>query len=164
MNLLKGGMRTFHDFDTEQQQGMACSVEALATDDATVILLCWPRRIRPLIRGVSRKKSRRPLQVGRSPMWNRLSSSCRDPWNGSCARTSTGTACAVHELDAPSNNRLQRMVRCALAAEPERQCGRAEDRFMAVRSRRRTSALGRDLPVDMCALLHRVRSNLSFCI
>ena len=86
MNLLKGGMRTFHDFDTEQQQGMACSVEALATDDATVILLCWPRRIRPLIRGVSRKKSRRPLQVGRSPMWNRLSSSCRDPWNGSCGR------------------------------------------------------------------------------
>ena len=56
MNLLKGGMRTFHDFDTEQQQGMACSVEALATDDATVILLCWPRRIRPLIRGVSREE------------------------------------------------------------------------------------------------------------
>ena len=33
---------------------MARSVDALATDDATVILLCWPRRIRPLIRGVSR--------------------------------------------------------------------------------------------------------------
>jgi SAM-dependent methyltransferase len=45
---------TFHDFDTEQQQGMARSVDALATRDATVILLCWPRRIRPLIRGVSR--------------------------------------------------------------------------------------------------------------
>lgn len=44
---------TFHDFDTEQQQGMARSVDALATRDATVILLCWPRRIRPLIRGVS---------------------------------------------------------------------------------------------------------------
>jgi len=46
---------TFHDFDTEQQRGMAHSVNALATEDATVILLCWPRRIRPLIRGVSRE-------------------------------------------------------------------------------------------------------------
>ena len=45
---------TFHDFDTKQQRGMARSVDALATKDATVILLCWPRRIRPLIRGVSR--------------------------------------------------------------------------------------------------------------
>jgi hypothetical protein len=47
---------TFHDFDTEQQQGMARSVDALATKDATVILLCWQRRIRPLIRGVSREE------------------------------------------------------------------------------------------------------------
>ena len=47
---------TFHDFDTEQQRGMARSVEALATEDATVILLCWPRRTRPLIRGVSREE------------------------------------------------------------------------------------------------------------
>jgi hypothetical protein len=47
---------TFHDFDTEQQQGMARSVDAVATKDATVILLCWPRRIRPLIRGVSREE------------------------------------------------------------------------------------------------------------
>ena len=47
---------TFHDFDTERQQGMARSVDALATEDAAVILLCWPRRIRPLIRGVSRKE------------------------------------------------------------------------------------------------------------
>ena len=47
---------TFHDFDTEQQQGMARSVDALASEDATVILLCWPRRIRPLIRGVSREE------------------------------------------------------------------------------------------------------------
>ncbi|MDO3722836.1 class I SAM-dependent methyltransferase [Marinobacter sp. chi1] len=45
---------TFHDFDTRQQRAMARSVDALATQDATVILLCWPRRIRPLIRGVSR--------------------------------------------------------------------------------------------------------------
>jgi SAM-dependent methyltransferase len=47
---------TFHDFNTEQQQGMARSVDALATRDATVILLCWPRRIRPLIRGVDREE------------------------------------------------------------------------------------------------------------
>ncbi len=47
---------TFHDFDAEQQQGMARSVDALATEDATVILLCWPRRVRPLIRGVSREE------------------------------------------------------------------------------------------------------------
>lgn len=47
---------TFHDFDSEQQLGMARSVDALATEDATVILLCWPRRMRPLIRGVSREE------------------------------------------------------------------------------------------------------------
>ena len=45
---------TFHDFDTEEQGRMARSVDALATKDATAILACWPRRIRPLIRGVSR--------------------------------------------------------------------------------------------------------------
>ncbi|HEY7865212.1 MAG TPA: class I SAM-dependent methyltransferase [Psychromonas sp.] len=47
---------TFHDFDTEQQKGMARSIDALAAKDATIILLCWPRRIRPLIRGVSREE------------------------------------------------------------------------------------------------------------
>jgi SAM-dependent methyltransferase len=47
---------TFHDFDLEQQQGMARSLDALATQDCTVILLCWPRRARPLIRGVSREE------------------------------------------------------------------------------------------------------------
>ncbi|GAB6262572.1 class I SAM-dependent methyltransferase [Photobacterium sp. CCB-ST2H9] len=47
---------TFHDFNTEQQRDMARCVDALATPDATVILLCWPRRIRPLIRGVDREE------------------------------------------------------------------------------------------------------------
>ena len=47
---------TFHDFDTEQQQAMARSLDALAAEDATVILLCWTRRIRPLIRGVRRQE------------------------------------------------------------------------------------------------------------
>lgn len=46
---------TFHDFDTRRQQAMARGVDALATEDATVILLCWPRRVRPLIRGVNRE-------------------------------------------------------------------------------------------------------------
>ncbi|MDX1459018.1 MAG: class I SAM-dependent methyltransferase [Marinobacter sp.] len=45
---------TFHDLNPKQQQRMARSIDGLATRDATVILLCWPRRIRPLIRGVSR--------------------------------------------------------------------------------------------------------------
>jgi SAM-dependent methyltransferase len=47
---------TFHDFDAEQRQGMARSVDALATEDATLILLCWSRRVRPFIRGVSREE------------------------------------------------------------------------------------------------------------
>jgi len=47
---------TFHDLDTEQQKGMAQSVDVMASKDATLILLCWPRRIRPLIRGVSREE------------------------------------------------------------------------------------------------------------
>ncbi|WP_111412214.1 class I SAM-dependent methyltransferase [Billgrantia lactosivorans] len=47
---------TFHDFDIERQRGMARSLDALASDDATVLLLCWPRRLRPLIRGVSREE------------------------------------------------------------------------------------------------------------
>jgi SAM-dependent methyltransferase len=47
---------TFHDFDADQQHAMARSVNTLATEDATVILLCWTRRIRPLIRGVSQQE------------------------------------------------------------------------------------------------------------
>jgi SAM-dependent methyltransferase len=45
---------TFHDFDTEAQQAMGRGVDAVASPDATVLLLCWPRRRRPLIRGVDR--------------------------------------------------------------------------------------------------------------
>ncbi|MEX0666099.1 MAG: methyltransferase domain-containing protein [Acidimicrobiia bacterium] len=47
---------TFHDFDTEQQQAMGRGVDAIAAPDATVLLLCWPRRRRPLIRGVERNE------------------------------------------------------------------------------------------------------------
>ena len=42
---------TFHDFDPDQQVAMGRGVDAVASDDATVILTVWPRRRRPLIRG-----------------------------------------------------------------------------------------------------------------
>ncbi len=47
---------TFHDFDTAQQQAMGRGVDAIAAPDATVLLICWPRRHRPLIRGVEREE------------------------------------------------------------------------------------------------------------
>lgn len=45
---------TFHDFDANQRVAMGKGVEAVAGPDATVLLLAWPKRRRPLIRGVSR--------------------------------------------------------------------------------------------------------------
>jgi cyclopropane fatty-acyl-phospholipid synthase-like methyltransferase len=45
---------TFHDFDTQQQEEMGRAVDAVAAADATVLLLVWPKRIRPLIRGATR--------------------------------------------------------------------------------------------------------------
>lgn len=45
---------TFHDFNRAQRTAMGRGVTAVATPDATVLLLVWPKRIRPLIRGVSR--------------------------------------------------------------------------------------------------------------
>jgi len=45
---------TFHDFERRERLGMGRGVDAITTDDATVLLLVWPKRIRPLIRGVSR--------------------------------------------------------------------------------------------------------------
>jgi SAM-dependent methyltransferase len=43
---------TFHDFDAEQRAAMGRTVDAIATDDATIILTVWPRRRRPFIGGV----------------------------------------------------------------------------------------------------------------
>ncbi len=43
---------TFHDFTPEQRSAMGRGVDAVATDDATIILTVWPDRRRPLIRGV----------------------------------------------------------------------------------------------------------------
>ena len=45
---------TFHDFDADQRVAMGKGVEAVAGLDATILLLAWPKRRRPLIRGVSR--------------------------------------------------------------------------------------------------------------
>jgi SAM-dependent methyltransferase len=45
---------TFHDFNQAQRMAMGRGVTAVATPDATVLLLVWPKRKRPLIRGVSR--------------------------------------------------------------------------------------------------------------
>ncbi len=47
---------TFHDFDADQRVAMGKGVEAVAGADATVLLLAWPKRRRPLIRGVSRNE------------------------------------------------------------------------------------------------------------
>ncbi|MDH3844495.1 MAG: class I SAM-dependent methyltransferase, partial [Myxococcales bacterium] len=45
---------TFHDFNEEQRKAMGRGVSAIASPDATVLLLVWPKRRRPLIRGASR--------------------------------------------------------------------------------------------------------------
>jgi SAM-dependent methyltransferase len=45
---------TFHDFDPARQQAMGREIDAIAAPDATVLLLVWPKRVRPLIRGATR--------------------------------------------------------------------------------------------------------------
>ena len=45
---------TFHDFDTASQQAMGREIDAISTPDTTVLLLVWPKRMRPLIRGATR--------------------------------------------------------------------------------------------------------------
>ncbi|MDH3199473.1 MAG: class I SAM-dependent methyltransferase [Myxococcales bacterium] len=45
---------TFHDFNEKQRKAMGRGVTAIASPDATVLLLVWPKRRRPLIRGASR--------------------------------------------------------------------------------------------------------------
>jgi SAM-dependent methyltransferase len=47
---------TFHDFNPAQQQAMGREIDAVSAPDATVLLLVWPRRRRPLIRGASRSE------------------------------------------------------------------------------------------------------------
>lgn len=45
---------TFHDLNSAQRAAMGQEVSAVAASDATVLLLVWPKRRRPLIRGVNR--------------------------------------------------------------------------------------------------------------
>jgi SAM-dependent methyltransferase len=45
---------TFHDFDETRQRAMGRGITAIAAPDATVLLLVWPKRKRPFIRGASR--------------------------------------------------------------------------------------------------------------
>lgn len=47
---------TFHDFDETARLAMGREVDAIAAQDATVFLLVWPKRIRPLIRGATRQE------------------------------------------------------------------------------------------------------------
>lgn len=47
---------TFHDFDTARQQAMGREIDTIAAPDATVLLLVWPKRRRPLIRGATRRE------------------------------------------------------------------------------------------------------------
>jgi ubiquinone/menaquinone biosynthesis C-methylase UbiE len=47
---------TFHDFDQAQRENMARGIDRVAEADASVLLLAWPRRRRPLIRGVTREE------------------------------------------------------------------------------------------------------------
>lgn len=46
---------TFHDLSRPQRAAMGRSVTAVATPAATLFLLVWPRRRRPLIRGADRE-------------------------------------------------------------------------------------------------------------
>lgn len=45
---------TFHDFDVARQRAMGREIAAVAAPDATLLLLVWPKRTRPLIRGATR--------------------------------------------------------------------------------------------------------------
>ena len=45
---------TFHDLSDRQRMDMGREVTAIAAPDATVLLLVWPQRRRPLLRGASR--------------------------------------------------------------------------------------------------------------
>jgi SAM-dependent methyltransferase len=47
---------TFHDLKSTERGAMGREVTAVAASDATVLLLVWPRRRRPLIRGASRSE------------------------------------------------------------------------------------------------------------
>ena len=45
---------TFHGLKDDQREAMGREIDAIAAADATVLMIAWPKRRRPLIRGVSR--------------------------------------------------------------------------------------------------------------
>ncbi len=45
---------TFHGLKDDQREAMGREIDAVAAADATVLMIAWPKRRRPLIRGVSR--------------------------------------------------------------------------------------------------------------
>jgi SAM-dependent methyltransferase len=47
---------TFHGLTGDQREAMGREVSAVAASDATVLMIAWPKRRRPLIRGVSRSE------------------------------------------------------------------------------------------------------------
>jgi len=47
---------TFHDLNDTHRAAMGREVGAITVSDATVLLLVWPKRRRPLIRGVDRSE------------------------------------------------------------------------------------------------------------
>ena len=47
---------TFHGLTRDQREAMGREVSAVAAPDATVLMIAWPKRRRPLIRGVSRSE------------------------------------------------------------------------------------------------------------
>ena len=47
---------TFHGLNSTEREAMGRGVDAVAAPDATVLLIVWPKRRRPLIRGASRSE------------------------------------------------------------------------------------------------------------
>ena len=47
---------TFHGLKDHQREAMGGEVDSVAAPDATLLMLAWPRRRRPLIRGVDRSE------------------------------------------------------------------------------------------------------------
>ena len=47
---------TFHGLKGDQREAMGREVGAVAAPDAAVLMIAWPRRRRPLIRGASRSE------------------------------------------------------------------------------------------------------------
>ena len=72
---------TFHGLGDGEREAMGREVSAVAAPDATVLLIAWPKRRRPLIRGVSRAEIETAFPNGRSPTPAHPISRCRKHWS-----------------------------------------------------------------------------------